>query len=79
MIPQKHLSVLHLLCDRLERTNWVLTGSTSFALHGISLIPRDIDLQADADVVFKIEWRLAESVTQVSFYGNKSVRSLFGR
>jgi hypothetical protein len=71
MIPQKHLSVLHLLCDRLERTNWVLTGSTNFTLHGISLIPRDIDLQADADVVFEIERRLAEFVTQpICFSGN---------
>ena len=80
MIPEKYVKVLRLLCDRLEGVNWVLTGSTSFALQGISLIPRDIDLQADADVVFEIEKRLAEFVTQpICFSGNEKVRSQLGR
>ena len=80
MIPEKYVKVLRLLCERLDGVNWVLTGSTSFALQGISLIPRDIDLQADADVVFEIEKRLAEFVTQpICFSGNEKVRSQLGR
>ena len=80
MIPEKHLSVLRLLCDRLEGINWVLTGSTSFAIQGLPLIPHDIDIQTDVDMSYEIEKRLAEFVTQpICFSGNEKVRSQLGR
>ena len=80
MIPEKHFKVLRLLCDRLEGVNWVLTGSTSFALQGLPLIPHDIDVQADADMSFEIEKCLDEFVTQpVSFSANENIRSQFGK
>jgi len=80
MIPEKHIKVLRLLCDRLEGVNWVLTGSTSFAIQGLPLIPHDIDIQADVDISFEIEKRLAEFVTKpICFSGNEKVRSQLGR
>lgn len=80
MIPEKHIKVLRLLCDRLEGVNWVLTGSTSFAIQGLPLIPHDIDIQADGDMSFEIEKRLVEFVTQpICFSGNEKVRSQLGR
>jgi hypothetical protein len=80
MIPEKHIKVLRLLCDRLEGVNWVLTGSTSFAIQGLPLIPHDIDIQADVDMSYEIEKRLAEFVTQpICFSGNEKIRSQLGR
>jgi hypothetical protein len=70
-----------LICRRLEagQVNWALTGSLSFALQGLPLVPGDIDLQTDAAGAYEIERRLAQyQVQPVAFQTRGDLRSHYG-
>jgi hypothetical protein len=59
--------------------NWVVTGSFSFALQGVPVTPRDIDLQTDLAAALAIEQLLAKYVVRkVKFSTDDKIRSHFG-
>jgi|SRR5579875_502742 hypothetical protein len=59
--------------------NWVVTGSCSFALQGVPVIPNDIDLQADLPGALAIEQHLSKYVVRkVKFSTAEKIRSHFG-
>ena len=59
--------------------NWVVTGSFSFALQGVPVTPRDIDLQTDLGGALAIEQLLSKYVVQkVKFSTDDKIRSHFG-
>jgi len=59
--------------------NWVVTGSFSFALQGVPVTPRDIDLQTDLVGAMAIEQLLSKYVVQkVKFSTGEKIRSHFG-
>jgi hypothetical protein len=56
-----------------------LTGSLSFALQGVSVEPRDIDLQTDETGAYAIEKLFQEQVVKpVAFWASENMRSHFG-
>ena len=65
-IPQPILEVFRQVYARLQPTdiNWVLTGSLAFAMQGVGLTPRDIDLQTDRQGAYRIEALFAGHVTR---------------
>ena len=65
-VPQPLLEVFRQVHARLQTTNinWVLTGSLAFAMQGIPLVPRDIDLQTDREGAYRIEALFASHVTR---------------
>ncbi|MCR5102297.1 MAG: hypothetical protein K6B41_13145 [Butyrivibrio sp.] len=84
MLKDKHIKVLtkiyNLLQNSKEKTCWGLTGSTSFAIQGMDVEPHDMDIQADESTAYLLDELLADYVIQpVKFYGNKTIRSHFGK
>ncbi len=74
-------SVLQLILTRLEGrgVNWALTGSMSFAIQGVPVNVRDIDIQSDRTGAYEIERCLSEFVRRpVSFSSTERVQSHFG-
>lgn len=80
MLPERHWRALGVLAGRLDATLvWALTGSTAFALQGVSVEPHDIDVQTDAAGAVAIAARFPEAVVQpVAFSGTERIRSHFG-
>lgn len=81
MVPSDYLDLLRQIYTRLQTTeiNWVLTGSLSFALQGVPVLPHDIDLQTDASGAYAIERIFAEDmVNTVTFSSTETIRSHFG-
>jgi len=83
MIHEKHLKVLAKIWGRLNGTdvNWVVTGSLSFAIRGVPVQPRDVDIQTDRPGAYEMERLFPESVTRkVEFSSSESarIRSHFG-
>lgn len=75
------MKVLQKLVSRLKDRdiNWVITGSTSFALQGMSVEPKDIDIQTDKNGAYVIERLFSEFVAKkVSFSSTDKIRSHFG-
>ena len=60
------LRVLRKIKTRLDNTGvkWVITGSFSFALQGIPVIPADIDIQTDRKGAYEIERCFADCVVK---------------
>lgn len=59
---------------------WVLTGSTAFAMRGVDVVPRDIDIQTDAAGAYAIQRLLApDMVWPVRYRTSSTIRSHFGR
>lgn len=59
--------------------DWALTGSMSFALQGVAIVPNDIDLQTDAMGAYACAERFAAAIVQpVQFLSAASIRSHFG-
>ncbi|MFP4646676.1 MAG: nucleotidyltransferase domain-containing protein [Candidatus Bipolaricaulota bacterium] len=80
-IPDRHLEVLRILHRRVppDSVDWALTGSTSFALQGISMKVNDIDVQTDKYGAFEIERRFSEKVIrEVKFSTSERIQSYFG-
>ncbi|MCL4455471.1 MAG: hypothetical protein M1157_07540 [Deinococcus sp.] len=63
-IPLPMLAAFRLIYSRLEQsgTNWVLTGSLAFAMQGLPLSPRDIDIQTDKEGAYRFGELFAEYV-----------------
>lgn len=81
LVPPAHLTVLRLLAGRLASTDivWALTGSTSFALQGITVPVHDIDVQTDAAGAHRIAELLADALVRpVVFSGTERIQSHFG-
>lgn len=82
MIPEKLLEVFQRIYRRLrgEEINWVLTGSLAFAMQGLALTPRDIDIQTDRDGAYRFGELFAEFVTHPvgTDRAGERVRSHFG-
>ncbi|MCA9986602.1 MAG: hypothetical protein KDE59_19975 [Anaerolineales bacterium] len=80
-LPSGFLAVIETICTTLRPHNilWALTGSASFALQGMKLPIKDIDLQTDAVGACKIEAVLAEFVERpVSYSSTGRIRSHYG-
>ena len=84
LLPEPHLHalrVIHGLLQGQEGLVWALTGSTSFVLQGMDLLPHDIDLITDVGGAYRIGEILSACV--VKPVGSDSaaayIRSHFGR
>lgn len=66
VFPETHRKVIHFLQERLQGTDivWALTGSASFALQGLPLMPHDIDVQTDDRGAYAIERLFSEYVAR---------------
>jgi hypothetical protein len=81
MIDPAFVAVLRQIVTKLPdgEVNWVLTGSLSFALQGLSLEPHDIDIQTDKQGAYEIERRFAWQVSRkVMYSAGERMRSHFG-
>lgn len=82
MIDKGYIDVFRKIYSRLNDStiNWAVTGSFSFALQGIDLVPDDIDIQTDEKGVYSIENLFREYVTRkVKFSSTEKIRSHFGQ
>ena len=82
MISSELVEVLRTIHERLDDSslNWVVTGSVSFAVQGLRVTPRDIDIQTDVDGAYEIERLFASSVTEkVGLREEARIRSHFGK
>ena len=84
MLTELHERVLLKICGLLQDSGkevcWGMTGSTSFAIQGMDVVPHDIDIQTDEPTAYIIGDLLKEYVVQpVSFSGNDIIRSHFGK
>lgn len=82
MLPARFAEVLKFIAVTLNAAgiNWVVTGSTAFALRGIPLEPNDIDIQTDREGAYLMETHFKGFVVdRVAFSGNDKIQSHFGR
>lgn len=80
-IPVPHWEALVSVVEGLEADPpvWVLTGSMAFALQGLPLIPKDLDLQTDAQGAHEIEKRFVAYTTRpVEYVVSERIRSHYG-
>ena len=80
-IDPVYMATLRKLDNQLKgsNVNWVVTGSLAFALQGIAVTPRDIDIQADEVGAYAIERIFQAFVTRkVTFSSTVNIRSHFG-
>jgi hypothetical protein len=80
-LTSAHLDALRTIQRALSGTsvNWVVTGSTGFALQGLPVQVHDIDLQTDAAGAYEIEQMFSALVTRpVAFTEAERIRSHFG-
>jgi hypothetical protein len=81
-LPDDHADAVAAIRDRLAETDidWALTGSTSFALQGVSLEPDDIDVQTTEEGAYVFDELFADCrVEAVSLSSSETIRSHFGR
>jgi 8-oxo-dGTP pyrophosphatase MutT (NUDIX family) len=63
-----------------EQVRWALVGSTNLALHGINVIPGDIDIISDRESAYRIGSLLRHSeVTPVTNAQSEDMRSYLGK
>ncbi len=82
MIPEKLAKVLNIVYEKLNnKVYWVLLGSTSLAIQGVTLEPHDIDISTDKEGIAKIDKLLSKFRTQKPEYSStdkfKSSRGLY--
>ena len=82
MLTESHLSALRIIMEAAYLTpslSWALTGSTSFALQGVEVSARDIDIMTDEQGAYELERRLFRySVKPVRYSEAERIRSHFG-
>jgi len=82
MIDKNYIDVFRKIYSHLNDStiNWAVTGSFSFALQGIDIVPNDIDLQTDKIGAYSIENLFRDYVTKkVKFSSTEKIRSHFGK
>ncbi|WP_337869193.1 hypothetical protein [Meiothermus sp.] len=49
LLPERILRVLRVICPILNdaQVEWAVSGSLALALHGLPVVPKDVDLQTD--------------------------------
>lgn len=81
MVGQKILRILKFLCKEFAKADisWVLAGSLSLALQGVSVEPRDIDILTDRQGAFKINAMLKKyEVKKVEYSQTDKTASFLG-
>ena len=81
MLNASQNSALFALFNILDTTEivWALTGSTSMAIQGMSLVPNDIDIQTNEVGAYRMNELLKNfAKTAVSFSSTEKIRSHFG-
>lgn len=81
LLTSKHLGVLRTIHARLLDSGiiWAVTGSLGFALQGVPIQPRDVDIQTDEAGAYQIERLFAERVVRkVVLSEAERIRSHFG-
>lgn len=82
MVPERFVKVIKMIHGKLTGSDivWALTGSTSFAIQGIDVVPKDIDIQTDKEGAYRIEELFSEYVVErVKFKESELIRSHFGK
>lgn len=82
MIPERFVKVIKMIHGKLTGSDivWALTGSTSFAIQGLDVVPKDIDIQTDKEGAYRIEELFSEYVVErVKFKESELIRSHFGK
>ncbi len=78
-LPETHASVVRRLVDDLDGVTWALTGSTSFALQGVPVDPRDVDVQTSAHGAYRVEEQFDDCVVEpVTRSTHDGIRSHLG-
>lgn len=81
LLPPLHQQVLELILKALAGVDipWALTGSTAFAIQGVSVTPEDIDIQTSPDGAYVVERLLpGEPLQPVAERVSERIRSHFG-
>jgi len=81
-IKSEILNVIKIIYDKLKnkKINWVITGSFSFAIRGLSINIGDIDIQTDSYGAYEIEKIFIKNmISKVEFKTSEKIRSHFGR
>jgi hypothetical protein len=81
VLPPEHHTALQRLVGALRGRNvvWALTGSTSFALQGVPVVPKDVDVQTDEPGAYLIQDLFREHITRgVALSAADRIRSHFG-
>ncbi len=49
LLPERIVQVLRVICPILNdaRVEWAVSGSLALALHGLPVVPKDVDIQTD--------------------------------
>ena len=82
MLSEKFLDIIKRIYCKLEGSdiNWVITGSTAFAIQGIPFTPHDIDIQTDKAGAYAFEKHFEEFVKEnVHESSNGKITSHFGK
>ncbi len=61
---------------------WAITGSTAFAMRGVDVVPRDLDIPTDAAGAYAVQRLLAPHIVAVGpvrYRTAPTIRSHFGR
>ncbi|MCL2603420.1 MAG: hypothetical protein FWD90_02965 [Defluviitaleaceae bacterium] len=81
MLTEKQDEVIKIIYNRLDQHDiiWAFTGSTSQAIHGMEIIPVDIDIQTDKAGAYEIGSLLEQyEIEPVAFSSTDWIRSYFG-
>ena len=81
MLTSGYDSALKIIYDHLNKKDilWALTGSTSFIIQGMQLIPHDIDIQTDEAGAYAINELLkVYEMKPVTFSSTDKIRSHIG-
>ena len=65
-LPESHRKALSVLAGRLAGADvrWAVTGSTAFALHGVAVVPRDLDISTDRRGAYALERLCVDQVLE---------------
>lgn len=81
-LPARHARALEALLEAFTDIDrpWALTGSTSFALQGVSIDPDDIDIQTDRHAASQMSDILNDHcIEPLSYRSSPAIRSWLGR
>lgn len=80
MLNTTFVEVIKLISENIpSNIKWAIDGSTSLALQGIDVIPRDIDILTDHEGAIRIQESLKKyNVVPISHSSNEKYDSYFG-